>query len=47
MVGVNIASLSGTCRVTTRGLLVYGGDQAVAVERIISGGCELRARAGR
>ena len=44
---MNIARLSGAGGIPTRRLLVYGGDQAVAVERIISGGCELRAGAGR
>jgi hypothetical protein len=45
MVGVNIASLGGTCGIPARCLLVYSGDQAVAVEHIIGCGSELRTAA--
>jgi hypothetical protein len=47
MIGVNIASLGCTCGIPARRLLVYGGDQAVAIEYVISAGCELRTAARR
>jgi hypothetical protein len=43
MVRMDVSGLGGTCSVPTRRLLVYGGEQAVSIEHVISGRCILRS----
>jgi hypothetical protein len=44
---MNIARLGCACGIPARRLLVYRGDQAGAIEHIISRGCKLCSGAGR